>query len=109
MQNDEASNAAAMSIAQGPQRNFGPALAWVAEFFRRSGSPSLIPHPGLGVDGCMKQASEYRDHAQECRVLAARMESPDQRGQLIKMAEHWEKLAEERIARLNKPQDPPDR
>lgn len=47
----------------------------------------------------MKKASEYRQHAQECRSLAAAMESPEQREQLLEMARHWDKLAEDR-ARL---------
>jgi hypothetical protein len=47
----------------------------------------------------MKKASEYRQHAKECRALAASMESEDQREQLLQMADHWEKLADDR-ARL---------
>lgn len=46
----------------------------------------------------MKKASEYRQHAQECRELAAQMASPDQRGQMLEMAEHWERLAADRAA-----------
>lgn len=45
----------------------------------------------------MKKASEYRQHAQECRDLAATMESEAQREQLLVMAEHWDKLARERL------------
>ena len=44
----------------------------------------------------MKKASEYREHAQQCRVLAAQMELPDQRAQMLQMADHWEKLARDR-------------
>lgn len=44
----------------------------------------------------MKKASEYRQHAQECRDLAAKMASPDQREQLLEMARHWEQLARDR-------------
>lgn len=44
----------------------------------------------------MKKASEYRTHARECRALAANMESEEQRGQLMQMAEHWEQLAADR-------------
>ena len=43
----------------------------------------------------MKKASEYRNHAQECRVLAGAMQS-EQRDQLLEMAATWEKLAVER-------------
>lgn len=46
----------------------------------------------------MKKASEYRHHAQECRDLAAQMDSSEQRGLMLRMAEHWEKLAEDRLA-----------
>lgn len=44
----------------------------------------------------MKKASEYRQHAQECRDLAAKMASPDQREQLLEMARHWDQLARDR-------------
>ena len=48
----------------------------------------------------MKKASEYRDHAQECRKLAAKMDSEEQRSQLLRIAEHWEMLAADRLALL---------
>lgn len=44
----------------------------------------------------MKKASEYRQHARECRDLAASMPSAEQREQLLQMAEHWDKLAADR-------------
>lgn len=43
----------------------------------------------------MKKASEYRHHAEECRVLAGAMQG-EQRDQLLEMAATWEKLATER-------------
>ena len=46
----------------------------------------------------MKKASEYREHARECRALAGSMESADQRDQLLQMADHWDKLAADRMA-----------
>jgi glutamine synthetase adenylyltransferase len=46
----------------------------------------------------VKKASEYRKHAKECRTLAQGLMSSDQREQLLKMAETWEKLALERAA-----------
>lgn len=46
----------------------------------------------------MKKASEYRQHAEECRALAERMQSGEQRDQLLKMADTWENLAAERTA-----------
>jgi hypothetical protein len=44
----------------------------------------------------MKKASEYRQHAEECRVLARRMDQGIHRDQLLEMAETWERLAAER-------------
>jgi hypothetical protein len=48
----------------------------------------------------MKKASEYHQHAGECRELAARATTDDQRQMLLKMAETWESLANERAARV---------
>lgn len=45
----------------------------------------------------MKKASEYRQHAIECRALATQMPSEEQRALMLQMAEHWEKLAVDRI------------
>jgi hypothetical protein len=50
----------------------------------------------------MKKASEYRQHAAECRAIAAQMDSPEQRQQILEMAEHWEKLATDRVALLGR-------
>jgi len=44
----------------------------------------------------MKKASEYNQHAEECRALAATMKTGEQREQLIRMAEMWEQLSEDR-------------
>ena len=44
----------------------------------------------------MKKASEYRRHAEECRVMARAMHDGPQRDQLLEMAATWEKLAAER-------------
>jgi hypothetical protein len=44
----------------------------------------------------MKIASEYRNHAQESRVLAQQMPSGQERKQLLRMARAWERLAETR-------------
>jgi hypothetical protein len=46
----------------------------------------------------MKNASEYRQHAQECRELAKQMPSGAQREQLLEMARTWDRLADERSA-----------
>ena len=57
------------------------------------------------VSRAMKKASEYSQHARECRSLAATMESEDQRDQLLRMAEHWEKLAADRAALISRHPD----
>ena len=44
----------------------------------------------------MKKASEYRQHAEECRALARGVAAGPQREQLLDMAHTWDKLAEER-------------
>lgn len=44
----------------------------------------------------MKKASEYRQHAEECRQLAGRMDVGEHRDQLLEMAATWERLADER-------------
>ena len=44
----------------------------------------------------MNKASEYRAHAEECRRLAQQMDLPDQREQLLSMAERWDWLARDR-------------
>ena len=41
----------------------------------------------------MKKASEYREHAEECRKLAASARTPEDHAQLMKMAEAWEDMA----------------
>jgi hypothetical protein len=44
----------------------------------------------------MRKASEFRRHAKECRVLARNADRPEQRAQLIQMADTWEQIADER-------------
>jgi len=50
----------------------------------------------------MKKASEYRQHANECRDLASQMESGDQREQLMNMALQWERMAADRAALIQR-------
>lgn len=52
----------------------------------------------------MEKASEYRDHARECRNLASLMDELANRQQLLHMAESWDRLADERerLVRLAK-------
>ena len=42
----------------------------------------------------VKNASDYRLHAEECRALAARMTTSPHREQLLGIAATWERLAE---------------
>ena len=51
--------------------------------------------PVIAGGSRMKKASEYREHAVECRTLAAQMQG-EQRKQLLEMARTWDKLAEDR-------------
>lgn len=44
----------------------------------------------------MRKASEYRQHAKECRSLAGHAISEEHRKQLLAMAESWDTLASER-------------
>lgn len=43
----------------------------------------------------MKKVSEYREHARECRALAAGMDG-ERRAQLLDMAATWDRLGDER-------------
>ncbi len=44
----------------------------------------------------MRKAAEYRQHAQECRSIAAAMGAHEHREQLLEMAATWERMAAER-------------
>ena len=50
----------------------------------------------------MKKASEYRQHAEECRQLASGMDSDDQRTLMLAMAQHWDSLAVDRVRLIEK-------
>jgi hypothetical protein len=49
----------------------------------------------LGI--VLQKATEYRDHARECRALAANASRSDHKAALIAMAETWESLARMRV------------
>ena len=53
-----------------------------------------------GVD--MKKASEYRQHAEECRDLARSMDDSEHRAQLLEMAATWDQLAADRSELVRK-------
>ena len=44
----------------------------------------------------MIRAAEYKCHAQECREQAKRMQRPEDRNALERLAQIWEKLADVR-------------
>jgi hypothetical protein len=43
----------------------------------------------------VNKASEHRQHADECRALAKQMETPQDRDQLLRLADAWDRLAGE--------------
>lgn len=44
----------------------------------------------------MKKTSEYRQHAEECRILAKQVSDGPHREQLLNMAKTWDALADDR-------------
>ncbi len=50
----------------------------------------------------MKKASEYRQHADECRRLVLQMPPGEQREALYEMARTWDALDEERSAKAGR-------
>jgi hypothetical protein len=50
----------------------------------------------------MKKASDYQDHAAECRRLAAGTANAEHKTALIEMAEAWDTLARDRIGHLRR-------
>jgi hypothetical protein len=55
-----------------------------------------------GFGNAMKKGFEYRQHAQECRALANKMEQGEHRDQLLRMAETWDRLADDRDALISR-------
>jgi hypothetical protein len=62
---------------------------------RDGGSDSIAPTS-------IKKASEYREHAEECRTLARWAKSADDRALFLNMAATWESLAQARGKQLAK-------
>jgi len=54
------------------------------------------------LEGAMEEASEYREHAAECRAIADTLDGPH-REQLLRMAQTWDRLAEEHSAPASQP------
>ena len=63
---------------------------------------ALVNHPSRQFEGVMDEASEYREHAAECRAIADSLDGP-QREQLLRMAQTWERLAQEHSAPARQP------
>jgi hypothetical protein len=54
----------------------------------------------------MKKVGEYRAHADECRSMANRSRSTEDKAMLLNMAATWESLALDRQARIEKLETP---
>ena len=52
----------------------------------------------------LRKASEYQEHAKECRLLARTAVSPEHKVMLEKMAQTWESLARDRLERIARTQ-----
>jgi hypothetical protein len=61
---------------------------------------SLFSAPAPLTLNEMKKIEDYRQHAEECRQLALRARSEDERLMLDKMADTWEALAKGREAQI---------
>jgi hypothetical protein len=48
----------------------------------------------------MQKVEDYRRHAEECRDLADRSRSPEEREMLLNMAHTWENLATNRLSQF---------
>ena len=48
----------------------------------------------------MLKQSEYLQHAEECRKLARGMPPGEHRDQLVRIAETWDRLAADRVAKI---------
>lgn len=48
----------------------------------------------------MRTPEEYRNYAEECRMIAATMTNATMRAQMLAMAEQWDALAGERAKTL---------
>jgi hypothetical protein len=50
----------------------------------------------------LKKVSEYEEHVRECQLLAQSAASPEHKAMLVRMAETWQGLADERRRKLAK-------
>jgi hypothetical protein len=54
----------------------------------------------LGVLPPTQKVEDYRQHAEECRMMARRSRSPEERDTLLNMAHTWDDLATRRAAQI---------
>jgi hypothetical protein len=52
----------------------------------------------------MQTTEQYRQHGDECRAMARRSRSPEERAMLLKIAETWDELATHREAQIARQQ-----
>jgi hypothetical protein len=52
----------------------------------------------------MQKVEDYRQHGEECRAMARRSRSPEERAMLLKIAETWDELAAYRAAQIARQQ-----
>ena len=98
-----------------PQGSEGP--GWPPRPGSRDGSsranPTLCSRPGLAFEAIgryacgpslrpMKTVQEYRQQAEECRELAKRARSADERDAILAIAASWENLAAARMRKITK-------
>jgi len=57
----------------------------------------------------MRLLEEYTRRAKECRELAAKTDSPEQRKTILGISETWAKMAAQRLAHMNDAKRKPDR
>src|ERR687897_804180 len=76
-----------------PGRAAGARAAHTDHCDHSGAAPVVAANYGGGEGG--EKTTEYREHAEECRTLAAQMKG-EQREHLLDMARTWDKLAEER-------------
>jgi hypothetical protein len=50
----------------------------------------------------MKKVEDYRQHGAECRSMANRSRSPEEREMLLNMARTWDLLATDRVAHIER-------
>jgi hypothetical protein len=55
----------------------------------------------------MKKVEDYRQHATECRMMASRSRSPEEKTMLMNMAATWESLAADRGAKIERQERDP--